>query len=83
MESAGPKQSDPLAKVNQIRVENLFIGHGSDADENDSSLNARVDSLTLTQSQVNEITVDHATVYINEKAITKLEAFGFPKKLVR
>ena len=39
--------------------------------------------MTLTQHQVNEITVDHATVYINEKAISKLESYGFPKKIVR
>lgn len=34
--------------VNQIRVENLFIGHGSDGDSGDSSINARIDGLTLT-----------------------------------
>jgi len=61
----------------------LFIGHGSDFDENDSSLNARIEALTLTQPELNEITIDHATVYINEKAISKCEQFGFPKKMVR
>ena len=61
----------------------MFIGHGSDGDSGDSSINARIDALTLTQTQLNEITIDHATVYINEKAITKLETFGFPKKLAR
>ena len=72
--------------MNQIRVENLFIGHGADLSEDnddDSVLQARVEALTLTQSQLNEITIDHATVYINEKAIAKLETYGFPKKLAR
>ena len=64
-------------------MENLFIGHGSDGDSGDSSINARIDALTLTQDQLSEITIDHATVYINEKAISKLETFGFPKKLLR
>ena len=57
----------------QVKIENLFAGHSRDHDT----------ELTLTQNQLNEITIDHATVYINEEAIAKLETFGFPKKLVR
>lgn len=37
-------------KIHQIRVENLFIGHGSDSDSGDSSLHARIEALSLTQS---------------------------------
>ena len=71
-------------RINQIRVENLFVGHGaSESDSGDNSLYARVDGLSLTQAHLNEITIDHATVYINEKAISVCESFGFPKKLVR
>ena len=39
---------DPINVVHQIKVENLFIGHGSDKDQDDSSFNARVESLSLT-----------------------------------
>ena len=72
-----------MSKVNQVRVENLFIGHGSDANQDDSSVNARIEALTLTQTQLSEITIDHATEYISEKAIQICEHFGFPKKLIR
>ena len=69
----GVVPGEGLNRVYKVQIENLFPGHCS---ENDTEL-------TLTQNQLNEITIDHATMYINECVITKLEAFGFPKNLVR
>ena len=49
-------------------MQNLFLGHETNTDTGQNE-GRSTRSLTLTQSDIDEIMIDHATVFINEKAV--------------
>ena len=62
--------------LHTVRTENIFVDYGNEEQKNS-------DELVISQEDLNEIRLDHATMSINEEVIGKLESFGFPTQTTR